>query len=112
MWHTLEDHPEVLYGSALALGIVILLTPAVGGMARLLGVIDRPGARRLNRRAVPRLDLHGRFRRAAARLHARSARDPGPLEDGCGRDPSLPAARTGGADQRYLLRGREAAQVT
>src|ERR671937_1772849 len=55
MWHTLEDHPEVLYGSALALGIVILLTPAVGGMARLLGVVDRPGARRLNRRAVPRL---------------------------------------------------------
>src|ERR687887_2913039 len=55
MWHTLEDHPEAVYGAALALGIVILLTPAVGGMARLLGVIDRPGARRLNRRAVPRL---------------------------------------------------------
>ena len=30
----------------LALVIVILLTPAVGGMARLLGVVDRPGARR------------------------------------------------------------------
>ena len=55
MWHTLEDHPEALYGAALALAIVILLTPAVGGMARLLGVVDQPGARRLNRKAVPRL---------------------------------------------------------
>jgi UDP-GlcNAc:undecaprenyl-phosphate GlcNAc-1-phosphate transferase len=55
MWETLTDHPEVLYGAALALVIVILLTPAVGGMARLLGVVDRPEARRLNRRAVPRL---------------------------------------------------------
>src|SRR5947208_4564270 len=55
MWETLSDHPEVLYGAALALLIVILLTPAVGGMARLLGVVDRPEGRRLNRRAVPRL---------------------------------------------------------
>ena len=35
--------------------IVILLTPAVGGMARLLGVVDRPEARRLNLNPVPRL---------------------------------------------------------
>ncbi|HYX88925.1 MAG TPA: MraY family glycosyltransferase [Gaiellaceae bacterium] len=55
MWHTLEDHPEAVYGAVLAASIVVLLTPAVGGMARLLGVVDRPGARRLNRRAVPRL---------------------------------------------------------
>jgi UDP-GlcNAc:undecaprenyl-phosphate GlcNAc-1-phosphate transferase len=55
MWRTLEDHPEVLYGGAVALLIVVLLTPAVGGMARLLGVVDRPGIRRLNRRTVPRL---------------------------------------------------------
>src|ERR1041384_1289556 len=55
MWATLSDHPEVLYGAALALAIVVLLTPAVGGMARLLGVVDRPGDRRLNRRTVPRL---------------------------------------------------------
>ncbi|MGB2874610.1 MAG: MraY family glycosyltransferase [Gaiellaceae bacterium] len=55
MWQTLEDHPEALYGAALALVIVVLLTPAVGGMARLLGVVDRPDERRLNRRAVPRL---------------------------------------------------------
>jgi UDP-GlcNAc:undecaprenyl-phosphate GlcNAc-1-phosphate transferase len=55
MWNTLTDHLEVVYGAAVAFGIVVLLTPAVGGMARLLGVVDRPGARRLNRRAVPRL---------------------------------------------------------
>src|SRR5207247_2243363 len=55
VWRTLENHPETLYSAALALLIVILLTPAVGGMARLLGVVDQPGARRLNRKAVPRL---------------------------------------------------------
>jgi UDP-GlcNAc:undecaprenyl-phosphate/decaprenyl-phosphate GlcNAc-1-phosphate transferase len=55
MWHTLKNNPEVLYGAVLALLIVILLTPAVGGMARLLGVVDRPGARRVNRGTVPRL---------------------------------------------------------
>src|SRR5205809_7996730 len=55
MWETLTDHLEVLYGAVLALVIVVLLTPAVGGMARLLGVVDRPGGRRLNVRPVPRL---------------------------------------------------------
>ncbi|MGH3072702.1 MAG: glycosyltransferase family 4 protein [Gaiellaceae bacterium] len=51
----LRDHPQVLYGAVAALVIVILLTPAVGGMARLLGVVDRPAARRLNRNPIPRL---------------------------------------------------------
>jgi len=55
VWETFTDHLEVLWGAVAALGIVILLTPAVGGMARMLGVVDQPGARRLNRRAVPRL---------------------------------------------------------
>src|SRR2546423_820086 len=55
MWETLTDHLEVIWGAVAACGIVILLTPAVGGMARMLGVVDEPGARRLNRRAVPRL---------------------------------------------------------
>ena len=55
MWNTLTDHLEVVYGAALALVIVVLLTPAVGGMARMLGVVDRPGMRRLNRSPVPRL---------------------------------------------------------
>src|ERR671933_100811 len=55
MWGTFTDHLEVLWGVLVALVIVVLLTPAVGGMARMLGVVDRPGTRRLNRRPVPRL---------------------------------------------------------
>ncbi len=51
----LRESPEVLYGAAIAFLIVVLLTPAVGGMARLLGVVDTPDARRLNRRPIPRL---------------------------------------------------------
>ena len=55
MLHTLADHLEIVWGALLAASIVVLLTPAVGGMARLLGVVDRPDGRRLNRRTVPRL---------------------------------------------------------
>jgi UDP-GlcNAc:undecaprenyl-phosphate GlcNAc-1-phosphate transferase len=51
----LRATPEVLYGAIGAFVIVVLLTPAVGGMARLLGAVDRPDARRLNRRPIPRL---------------------------------------------------------
>jgi UDP-GlcNAc:undecaprenyl-phosphate/decaprenyl-phosphate GlcNAc-1-phosphate transferase len=53
----LRETPEVIYGAAIALVVVVLLTPAVGGMARLLGAVDQPGAdgRRLHRRPVPRL---------------------------------------------------------
>src|SRR5262245_59675224 len=55
MWEDLRATPEVLYGALIAFLIVVLLTPAVGGMARLLGVVDAPDARRLNRRPIPRL---------------------------------------------------------
>jgi UDP-GlcNAc:undecaprenyl-phosphate GlcNAc-1-phosphate transferase len=55
MLETLADHLEVIWGALLAALIVVLLTPAVGGMARLLGVVDRPEGRRLNRSTVPRL---------------------------------------------------------
>ena len=53
---TLADNLQVVYGAIVALVIVVLLTPAVGGMARILGVVgrDEPG-RRPNARAVPRL---------------------------------------------------------
>jgi UDP-GlcNAc:undecaprenyl-phosphate/decaprenyl-phosphate GlcNAc-1-phosphate transferase len=51
----LADHLQVVYGAAVALVIVVLLTPAVGGMARLLGVVDKPDGRRLNVRPIPRL---------------------------------------------------------
>jgi UDP-GlcNAc:undecaprenyl-phosphate/decaprenyl-phosphate GlcNAc-1-phosphate transferase len=55
MLHELRNNPEALYGAVLAFVIVVALTPAVGGMARLLGVVDRPDARRAHLRPVPRL---------------------------------------------------------
>src|ERR1700751_616142 len=51
----LHDHLQVVWGAIVALVVVVLLTPAVGGMARLIGAVDDPGGRRLNRRPVPRL---------------------------------------------------------
>ena len=51
----LDKHLGVVWGALVALMVVVLLTPAVGGMARLLGAVDAPGGRRLNRRPVPRL---------------------------------------------------------
>jgi UDP-GlcNAc:undecaprenyl-phosphate/decaprenyl-phosphate GlcNAc-1-phosphate transferase len=51
----LGDHLQVVWGALVAFVVVMLLTPAVGGMARLLGVVDTPGGRRLNLRPVPRL---------------------------------------------------------
>ncbi len=56
VWHELTGHLEVLWASLIALAIVVLLTPAVGGMARLLGVVDRPeNGRRQTPTGVPRL---------------------------------------------------------
>jgi UDP-GlcNAc:undecaprenyl-phosphate/decaprenyl-phosphate GlcNAc-1-phosphate transferase len=51
----LTDNLGVLYGAAVAFLIVVLLTPAVGGVARRLGAVDDPAPRKLNRRPVPRL---------------------------------------------------------
>jgi UDP-GlcNAc:undecaprenyl-phosphate GlcNAc-1-phosphate transferase len=55
VWHELTTHLEVLWGAALAFAIVVLLTPAVGGMARLLGVVDRRREGQRARPNVPRL---------------------------------------------------------
>jgi UDP-GlcNAc:undecaprenyl-phosphate/decaprenyl-phosphate GlcNAc-1-phosphate transferase len=57
----LADHLEVVYASLLAFAVVVLLTPAVGGMARRLGVVDLPGGRRVNELPVPRLGGIGLF---------------------------------------------------
>src|SRR5438270_3249270 len=51
----LDKHLGVVWGALIAFVVVMLLTPAVGGMARLIGAVDAPGGRRLNRRPVPRL---------------------------------------------------------
>jgi UDP-GlcNAc:undecaprenyl-phosphate/decaprenyl-phosphate GlcNAc-1-phosphate transferase len=53
--HVLGQHLQVVWGALVALVVVVLLTPAVGGMARLIGAVDTPGGRRLNRSPVPRL---------------------------------------------------------
>jgi UDP-GlcNAc:undecaprenyl-phosphate GlcNAc-1-phosphate transferase len=55
MWSTLSDHLQVVYGAVAALAIVVLLTPAVGGMARRIGAVDEPDGRRLNVIPIPRL---------------------------------------------------------
>jgi UDP-GlcNAc:undecaprenyl-phosphate GlcNAc-1-phosphate transferase len=52
---TLTDHLQVVYGASVALGVVVALTPAVGGVARILGVVDKPDGRRLNPTPIPRL---------------------------------------------------------
>jgi UDP-GlcNAc:undecaprenyl-phosphate GlcNAc-1-phosphate transferase len=51
----LRATPEVIYGAVAAFVIVVLLTPAVGGMARLLGAVAEPGGRHVHRRTIPRL---------------------------------------------------------
>ena len=51
----LVDHLSVFWGALVAFAVVVLLTPAVGGMARRLGVVDDPGGRRVNQLPVPRL---------------------------------------------------------
>jgi UDP-GlcNAc:undecaprenyl-phosphate GlcNAc-1-phosphate transferase len=49
-------HLDVLWGFLIALAVVLVLTPAVGRVARVLGVVDEPGERRrIHLRAVPRL---------------------------------------------------------
>jgi UDP-GlcNAc:undecaprenyl-phosphate/decaprenyl-phosphate GlcNAc-1-phosphate transferase len=51
----LREHLEVVWGAGLALVLVLVLTPATGGMARWLGAVDEPDRRRLNRLPIPRL---------------------------------------------------------
>jgi UDP-GlcNAc:undecaprenyl-phosphate GlcNAc-1-phosphate transferase len=47
---------DVLWGFLVALAVVLVLTPAVGRVARVLGVVDEPDERRrIHLRAVPRL---------------------------------------------------------
>jgi UDP-GlcNAc:undecaprenyl-phosphate GlcNAc-1-phosphate transferase len=56
VWNALTDNLEVIWAALIAVGIVVLLTPAVGGMARLLGVVDRhEEGRRSTRVGIPRL---------------------------------------------------------
>ncbi|MGH3131161.1 MAG: hypothetical protein ACRDNX_10120, partial [Gaiellaceae bacterium] len=52
----LRANPEVVWGFLLALAVVLVLTPAVGRVGRILGIVDEPGERRrLHVRPIPRL---------------------------------------------------------
>jgi UDP-GlcNAc:undecaprenyl-phosphate GlcNAc-1-phosphate transferase len=56
------DHMDVLWGFLVAFAIVVVITPGVGRLARVLGVVDEPGEqRRMHLRAVPRLGGLGLF---------------------------------------------------
>jgi UDP-GlcNAc:undecaprenyl-phosphate GlcNAc-1-phosphate transferase len=55
VWDQLTDHLEVVYGAAVALAIVLVLTPAVGSAARHLRVVDRPREGERAQSTVPRL---------------------------------------------------------
>jgi UDP-GlcNAc:undecaprenyl-phosphate GlcNAc-1-phosphate transferase len=55
-------HLDVLWGFLVALAVVLVITPAVGRVASVLGVVDEPDAkRRIHLRAVPRLGGLGLF---------------------------------------------------
>jgi UDP-GlcNAc:undecaprenyl-phosphate GlcNAc-1-phosphate transferase len=59
---TFLDHMDVLWGFIVAFAIVVVITPGVGRLARVLGVVDEPGEqRRMHLRAVPRLGGLGLF---------------------------------------------------
>jgi UDP-GlcNAc:undecaprenyl-phosphate GlcNAc-1-phosphate transferase len=56
MFDTLRDHLDVIWGFLVALAVVLVLTPAVGRVARVLGIVDEPvERRRIHLQAVPRL---------------------------------------------------------
>ena len=56
MFDTLRDHLDVIWGFLVALAVVLVLTPAVGRVARVLGIVDEPlERRRVHLQAVPRL---------------------------------------------------------
>ncbi len=55
VWEQLTDHLQVVWGALVALGIVLLLTPAVGSAARYLRLVERPREGERERRSIPRL---------------------------------------------------------
>jgi UDP-GlcNAc:undecaprenyl-phosphate/decaprenyl-phosphate GlcNAc-1-phosphate transferase len=55
VWQHFTDHLQVLWGALTALGIVLVLTPAVGSAARHLRLVGRPAEGGRARPSVPRL---------------------------------------------------------
>ena len=102
MFEDLRANPEVLWGALIAFVVVVLLTPAVGGMARLLGVVTAPGGRHIHKRPIPRLGGLAIFLgnpRPVARIPLARRRDAGHRARRRGRvrrrrDRRLPGARS------------------
>src|ERR687892_170937 len=64
MLESFRANMEVLWGFLLALAVVLVLTPGVGRIGRVLGIVDEPGERRrLPVRPVPRPGGIARFLR-------------------------------------------------
>jgi len=55
VWKELTAHLEVVWAALTALGIVLVLTPAVGSAARYLRLVDRPKEGERRQAAIPRL---------------------------------------------------------
>jgi UDP-GlcNAc:undecaprenyl-phosphate GlcNAc-1-phosphate transferase len=55
VWRELTGHLDVIWGGLVALGIVLVLTPAVGSAARHLRLVDRPHEGERARPGIPRL---------------------------------------------------------
>ncbi len=55
VWRELTHHLAVVWGALVALGIVLVLTPAVGSAARYLRLVGRPGEEERARPQIPRL---------------------------------------------------------
>ena len=89
VWHELTGHLEVLWASLIALGIVVLLTPAVGGMARLLGVVDRPeNGRRQTPHAASRGSAGSRSSSGSSSRRSRSSTWTARCAGSCSAPPS------------------------
>src|SRR4029078_3899411 len=74
MWATLRDHLDVVWGFLVALAVVLVLTPAVGRVARGLGIVDEaPERRRRHVHAAPRAARASPARRSRARAGSRSS---------------------------------------
>jgi UDP-GlcNAc:undecaprenyl-phosphate GlcNAc-1-phosphate transferase len=55
VWRELTDHLDVIWGGVVALGIVLVLTPAVGSAARYLRLVGRQTEDERARPQIPRL---------------------------------------------------------
>ena len=78
MLDTFLDHQDVLWGFLVALGVVLVLTPAVGRVARVLGVVDEPRERRRSTCRPCRASAGSRSSSASSSRRSRSCPSTAP----------------------------------